>query len=76
MDDSFKECLENVFDEADDTEFTNDLKLEDIPGWDSMTRVSLVMEIDSQYGVKVTEEDLAGEKTLGEIADLVAARKA
>ncbi len=75
MDDAFKDCLENVFDEADDTEFTAELKLEDIPGWDSMTRISLVMEIDSQYDVKVTEEDLDGEKTLQQIAALVAERK-
>jgi len=50
--------------------------LEAFPMWDSLTVLSVLSILDSDYGVNLTAQDLRGVKTAGELADLVASRQA
>ena len=45
--------------------------LEDFDEWDSLSALSVVATIDSEYSVFVSSEDLASLKTAGELWDLV-----
>ena len=58
-------------DEADITEeasFQEDLDA------DSLDLVELIMELEDQFGVKISDEDAAGIQTVGQAVDFIAAR--
>lgn len=53
---------------ADGTRFKEDLDA------DSLDLYELVMELEDTYGIKVSEEQAAGIKTVGDAVDFVAGR--
>jgi acyl carrier protein len=58
-------------DEADITEaasFQDDLDA------DSLDLVELIMELEDQFGVKISDEDAQGIQTVGQAVDYIAAR--
>ncbi len=62
------QALRNVFPELAEAAIRDELKLEDIPGWDSMNAINLQLELESRCGVDLSSETLAGEMTLGQLA--------
>ena len=45
---------------------------EDIEGWDSLTHVSLITEVESVFKYKFSMKDVLGMKNIGEMIDLLA----
>jgi acyl carrier protein len=43
---------------------------------DSLDLVELIMTLEEKYGIKITDEEAAGIKTVGDAVDFVAARTA
>ncbi len=41
---------------------------------DSLDLVELIMELEDQFGVKISDEDAAGIQTVGQAVDFIAAR--
>lgn len=39
--------------------------------WDSLSQLTLIAELDDQFGVTVSSEELKGIQTLGELFELV-----
>jgi acyl carrier protein len=44
---------------------------QDIPGWDSLTHINLIIEIEEEFDLKFTVDDIAGLKNVGEMVAMV-----
>ncbi len=43
----------------------------DIPGWDSLTHINLIIELEEEFDLRFTVDDLAGLKNVGEMAQMI-----
>ncbi|MCC6473676.1 MAG: acyl carrier protein [Burkholderiales bacterium] len=50
--------------------------LVELPEWDSLAALGVIVMCDMEYGVTITGSDLKGCNSLGDVFALVAARKA
>lgn len=55
--------------EADSLEAAT--KLDELEGWDSMGKLSLIVMCDDEFGKKLTSEGLKGFKTVQDILDFL-----
>jgi len=67
-----KEALVSQF-EADPAAITRDTDIMNDLGADSLDLVELIMSLEDEYGVSVTDESIYEHKTVGEIADFIEA---
>ena len=44
---------------------------QDIPGWDSLTHINLIIEIEEGFGLTFTVDDIATLKNVGEMVAMV-----
>ena len=44
---------------------------EDIDGWDSVTHIQLVSELEKQYGIKLTLKEVMSWESIGELIDVI-----
>lgn len=58
--------LEDLF-ELEEGDITSDMLLDDIEEYDSMTRLSLIVMMEDEFGVKLTATDVANLKSVGDI---------
>jgi len=65
-----KEALASQF-EVDPNKITRDTDIMDDLGADSLDLVELIMTLEDEYGVSVTDESVYEHKTVGEIADFI-----
>ena len=68
--DKVKEVLASQF-EADPDSITRDTNIIDDLGADSLDLVELIMSLEEEYGITVTDEEIYGCKTAGEVADYI-----
>ena len=54
----------------------DDLKAPDVPGWDLFNHINLVMQIEEDFGVRFTTEEIAGLANVGEFKSLIARKLA
>ena len=47
----------------------------DVPGWDSITHVLLVVAIEKKFGVKFTAGEIQKMQNVGELVDLILVKK-
>lgn len=66
------QSIREVFPDLEDLSITEDTRLEEIPGWDSMASVNLQMCLEEALRVSLPEELLAGGNTVAEIAGQLA----
>lgn len=55
--------------EVSESEITTDLVIGDIPEWDSLHHLILVKNLEQEYQIKFSQEDLA---ELEDVSDLIA----
>jgi acyl carrier protein len=78
MSDSLLRQLNEVFRdtfEDDEIDVQRDTTAEDIEGWDSLNHVTLMLRIEKAFGVKFTTAQVAKLKNVGELVDLLAAKR-
>jgi|APSaa5957512493_1039668.scaffolds.fasta_scaffold338560_1 acyl carrier protein len=44
---------------------------QDIPGWDSLTHINLIIEIEEEFGLRFNIDDIADLKNVGEMVEMV-----
>jgi acyl carrier protein len=69
-----KERLINVFRKvfhADSIHFSDDLTLERIPGWDSLTHINLIVAIEREFNVRFTTNEVSNIKDLRGLTTLI-----
>ena len=65
-----KESLVSQF-EVDPDKITRDTDIMNDLGADSLDLVELIMTLEEEYGISVTDESVYENKTVGEIADFI-----
>jgi acyl carrier protein len=54
----------------------DDLKAPDVPGWDSFNHINLVMQIEEDFGLRFTTEEISTLANVGEFKSLIARKLA
>ena len=65
-----KEALASQF-EVDPESITRNTDIMDDLGADSLDLVELIMTLEDEYGISVTDESVYEHKTVGDIADFI-----
>lgn len=63
----------NVFND-DSIVITNDMTAADIEGWDSLTNVRLLVQIEQDFNINFSSSEIADIPNVGELADLILSR--
>jgi acyl carrier protein len=58
-----------------DIDLNDGSQLDEIPDWDSMASVNFQMFLQDRFRVAIPNDFLTGERTLGEIIDLIAGNR-
>lgn len=68
--------LQPIFREILDPDLvlTEDLDASKVPEWDSLNHISLIVAIESEFGVELSAEELATLLTVGDMARLLASK--
>jgi acyl carrier protein len=64
------EVFRNVFDD-DDIVVTRETTAQDIPGWDSLMHVTLLVNIEREFGVRFASSEVADLANVGALVDLL-----
>jgi acyl carrier protein len=62
-----------VFDD-DELEITRQTTAEDVEGWNSLMHVTLIVNVEKEFGVKFLSSEVASLQNVGELIDLINAR--
>ena len=49
----------------------DDTTAADVDGWDSLTHLSLINEIENEFNIKFTLGEITGSKNMGELIDVI-----
>ena len=60
----------DVFDDEEIT-VTDATTAADIPAWDSLTHITLIAEVQDEFGVEFSMKDVVALKNVGQMADLI-----
>ena len=58
----------------DSLALTNELTAKDVGGWDSLSHMLLITEIESAFSIKFKLKDLNKMKNLGDMMDIIIAK--
>jgi len=56
-------------------QITNDLKLVDVEGWDSLTHMELITKIEDEYKIELDGDEIANMLGIGEIIEILKSKK-
>ncbi len=65
--------FENVLD-LDTVQLTRETRAPDVPGWDSVAHVQLLIATEKTFGFRLRTAEMAGLKNVGDLMDYIAAR--
>jgi acyl carrier protein len=68
------QVFQDLFDD-DELEVNRDTQAEDVEGWDSVMHVSLMIKVEKVFGLKFTSAQVSSLKNVGELVDLIDAKR-
>jgi len=68
--DRLSEVFRTVF-EDDDRVITRETSAANVPYWDSLMHVSLIVSVEREFGIRFLSSEVTDLKNLGELCDLV-----
>lgn len=68
------EIFEDIIDEGSVT-LLDTSTVDDIDGWDSLTNIQLVVEIEKSFKIRFTSEEITTWKNVGEMIDSIIDKK-
>lgn len=70
--------LQPIFDTVflDPVNLTAELSANDVPEWDSLIHISLLVAIEKDFNIRFRVGEVEGTQNIGELADLIAKRMA
>jgi acyl carrier protein len=57
--------------ENPDIEISDEMTAQDVPEWDSLAHISLIVEIEEEFAIKLNIDDIAGLKNVGEMIAMI-----
>ena len=68
--------LQTLFDDIflEPVVLTPELSAADVPEWDSLLQISIVVAVEAAFGVRFRVGEVEGTRNVGEFADLIARR--
>ena len=63
-----------VFDD-DELVLTRETTAKDVEGWDSMMHVTLLINVEKAFGVKFSSSEVASLQRVGDLVDMIDARR-
>jgi acyl carrier protein len=69
------EGLQDIFPGMPEIALKLESQLDEIPDWDSMASVNFQMFLQDRFGVAIPNDFLTGERTIGQIIDLIGEQK-
>ena len=57
-----------------DLELNNNLSAKDVPGWDSFNHVNLIINIEEEFGIRFSNEEVGGMQNVGNLKKLLASK--
>jgi acyl carrier protein len=69
------DVFRTVFDDPD-IAITETTSADDVPGWDSMTHIALIVEAECRFGVTFAAAELESLSRVGDLARLIEAKRA
>ena len=57
-------------------ELTSRSTVDDVPGWDSMTHVSLIVETECRFGIRFQAAEIESLHSIGELVRAIEAKRA
>ncbi len=68
--------LQTVFDDLflEPVQLTPTLSAKDVPEWDSLTHISLLLAVEKAFGIRFRVGEVEAAKNVGEFADLISKR--
>lgn len=67
------EVFQDVF-EDDDLEINRQLTAKDVPSWDSLMHVTLVLAVEKEFGIRLSSSEVTNLKNVGDFIDLIEAK--
>jgi acyl carrier protein len=71
--DTLVKVMRETFDD-DTLEVARDMTANDVEDWDSLSNVELIVALEAAFGVRFRTGEMASLRTVGELADVIAAR--
>lgn len=68
-----KDILKSSFNIKEE-QFNDDQVLMDLPEWDSMNHMLFITELENQYGIELTGDEIADMRTIGDIKKALISR--
>jgi acyl carrier protein len=50
---------------------TDDLTARDVPGWDSLNHVTLLIEVEREFGLRFTSHEIEALRSVGDLKTLI-----
>jgi acyl carrier protein len=68
--------LQLIFDDIflEPVKLTPELSANDVPEWDSLTHISLLLAVEKAFGIRFRVGEVEGTRNVGEFADLILRR--
>ena len=63
---SFHRVFEN-----DSIVLTDEMTAKDVEGWDSLAHINLIMDVEEEFGLRFTVDDIADLKNVGEMIQML-----
>ncbi len=67
------EIMRDLFD-ADDLQYSDTLKADDVEGWDSLSHVRFLVAVEQEFGLRFTSGEIDSFKNAGELLDVILQR--
>ena len=58
----------------DSSELVDSLAMKDVPKWDSLTHIELIVGLEKLFGVEFTQDDVVEMRSVGAIRDVLRRR--
>jgi len=70
MIESLTEIFQDVF-EDDEMDVTRELSAQDVPAWDSLMHVNLILAIERKFEIRFSSSEVSSLKNAGDLIDLI-----
>ena len=67
---SLTEIFHTVFND-DSIEITNELSAKDVNNWDSMNHVNLIIAVETEFGIRFSNDEISDLQNVGELIQLI-----